>query len=98
MDENNQKVKVIVEDSSDDGLYSNSESSTDDPVSGSNPNNVTSDAVIDDTDEFVSGTVENLSFEESPRQDISFNVALLFVASMIVGLLIFGSLSRKWHA
>lgn len=98
MDENNQKIQVIVEDSQDDGLYSNSESSAGDPVSGSNPNYVTPDAVTDDTDEYVTGTVEDSAFEEAPRQDISFNVALLFVASMIVGLLIFGSLSRKWHA
>lgn len=36
--------------------------------------------------------------EESKTNDISFNVAFLFVASMIVGLLIFSSLSRKWHS
>ena len=50
-------------------------------------------------DEVLSGVVEvDPVIEESNTNDISFNVAFLFVASMIVGLLIFSNLSRKWHS
>ena len=51
-------------------------------------------------DEVLSGVVEvdPVTVEEPNTKDISFNVAFLFVVSMIVGLLIFSSLSRKWHS
>lgn len=51
-------------------------------------------------DEVLSGVVEvdPVTVEESNTNDISWNVAFLFVVSMIVGLLIFSSLSRKWHS
>lgn len=95
MHENDQNSQDILQQSQDNVSYSNIEDQTVDPVSGSDSDNTASDAVTGDS---VSGTVEDSTFEEVPHQDISFNVALLFVVSMIVGLLIFSSLSRKWHA
>lgn len=35
---------------------------------------------------------------EANSGDITFNVAVIFVLSMIVGLLLFESLSRRWHS
>ena len=35
---------------------------------------------------------------EQQAADITFNVAVIFVLSMIVGLLVFESLSRRWHS
>lgn len=90
MHENDQNNQDILRQIQDDASYSNAEDSAGDPVSGSDSDNTASDA--------VTGTVEDSAFEEVPLQDISFNVALLFVVSMIVGLHIFSSLSRKWHA
>lgn len=51
-------------------------------------------------DEVLSGVVEvdPVTVEEPNTKDISWNVAFLFVVSMIVGLLIFSNLSRKWHS
>ena len=34
---------------------------------------------------------------EAPASDMSYNVASLFVLSMIVGLLVFHILSRRWQ-
>lgn len=58
------------------------------------------DSETSTVDEVLSGVVEvdPVTVEEPNTKDISFNVAFLFVASMIVGLLIFSSLSRKWHS
>lgn len=50
-------------------------------------------------DEVLSGVVEVDPVTVEPNtNDISWNVAFLFVVSMIVGLLIFSNLSRKWHS
>lgn len=84
MHENDQNIQDILR-------QINAEDSSGGPVSGSDSDN-SSDAVTDDS---VTGTVE--TFEEIPHQDVSFNVALLFVVSIIIGLLIYNSLSRKWH-
>lgn len=35
---------------------------------------------------------------EEQAADITFNIAVIFVLSMIVGLLVFESLSRRWHS
>lgn len=58
------------------------------------------DSETSTVDEVLSGVVEvdPVTVEEPNTKDISFNVAFLFVVSMIVGLLIFSSLSRKWHS
>ena len=58
------------------------------------------DSETSTVDEVLSGVVEvdPVTVDEPNTKDISFNVAFLFVVSMIVGLLIFSSLSRKWHS
>lgn len=58
------------------------------------------DSETSTVDEVLSGVVEvdPVTVEEPNTKDISWNVAFLFVVSMIVGLLIFSSLSRKWHS
>lgn len=58
------------------------------------------DSETSTVDEVLSGVVEvdPVTVEEPNTKDISFNVAFLFVVSMIVGLLIFSSLSKKWHS
>ena len=47
----------------------------------------------------LSGTVESTQVDDQPvaQTDISFNVAIIFVLSMIVGLVIYHILSRRWH-
>lgn len=48
----------------------------------------------------LSGTVESTQVEAdqpAAQTDISFNVAIIFVLSMIVGLVIYHILSRRWH-
>lgn len=91
MHENDQNNQDILRQIQDDASYSNAEDSAGGSVSGPDSDN-SSDAVTNDS---VTGTVE--TFEEISHQDVSFNVALLFVVSIIIGLLIFNSLSRKWH-
>ena len=60
-------------------------------------NNDSETAPVDS--EVLSGVVEVDPVTVEPNtNDISWNVAFLFVVSMIVGLLIFSSLSRKWHS
>ncbi len=91
MNENDQNIEDVLQ-------QDTVEDQAGGPVTGPDTDNAASDAVTDaaiDTDEIYSGTVED---PIPQQQDISFNVALLFVASMIVGLMVFGSLSRKWHA
>ena len=51
------------------------------------------------TTESTTETVEvDADMEDSKPSDISYNVAVLFILSMIVGILLFSSLSRKWHS
>ena len=38
------------------------------------------------------------SSNAEPLTDVTFNVAILFVFSMILGILIFNMLSKKWHS
>ena len=48
----------------------------------------------------LSGTVESTQVEAdqpTAQTDISFNVAIIFVLSMIVGLVIYHILSRRWQ-
>lgn len=48
-------------------------------------------------DDFASGeTVEVVDSPEAAVSGLSYNVAVLFVLSMIVGLLIYNTLSRRW--
>lgn len=109
MNENDQSTQDILQQAQENLSESAVESSAGDPFSGSDTNNAASDAVTDDPytsgsyytsdDEVVTGTVEDSSMmEETQVQDISFNVALLFIISMVAGLQIFSILSRKWHA
>lgn len=109
MNENDQSTQNILLQAQENLSESAVESSAGDPVSGSDTNNAASDAVTDDPytsgsyytsdEEVLSGTVEDSSMmEEIQVKDISFNVALLFIISMLVGLEIFSLLSRKWHA
>ena len=74
------------------------ESSGSDSADNIPDNNDSETAPVDS--EVLSGVVEvdPVTVEESNTNDISWNVAFLFVVSMIVGLLIFSSLSRKWHS
>lgn len=47
----------------------------------------------------VVGSTESVDVTEgSVTVDTTWNLAVIFILSMIVGLLIFGSLSRRWHA
>lgn len=109
MNENDQSTQELLQQVQDNLSESTVEAPAGDPVSGSDSDNAASDAVTEDPyssgsyytseEEVVSGTVEDSTMtEETQLKDISFNVALLFVVSMIVGLQIFASLSRKWHA
>lgn len=109
MNENDQSTQDILQQAQENLSESAVEAPAGDPVSGSDTNNAASDAVTDDPytsgsyytsdDEVVTGTVEDSSMmEETQVKDISFNVALLFIISMLVGLEIFSLLSRKWHA
>lgn len=34
----------------------------------------------------------------SGSSDVTWNLAVIFILSMIVGILVFDSLSRRWHA
>lgn len=45
-----------------------------------------------------SQTVEVIDSPEAAASGMSYNVAVLFILSMIVGLLIFNCLSRRWHS
>lgn len=74
------------------------ESSGSDSADNIPDNNDSETSAVDS--EVLSGVVEvdPVTVEESNTNDISWNVAFLFVVSMIVGLLIFSSLSRKWHS
>ena len=58
------------------------------------------DSETSTVDEVLSGVVEvdPVTVEEHNTKDISWNVAFFLVVSMILGLLIFSSLSRKWHS
>ena len=109
MNENDQSTQELLQQVQENLSESTVEAPAGDPVSGSDIDNAASDAVTEDSyssgsyytsdEEVVSGTVEDSTMmEETQLNDISFNVALLFVVSMIVGLQIFASLSRKWHA
>lgn len=109
MNENDQSTQDILQQAQENLSESAVEAPAGDPVSGSDTNNAASDAVTDDPytsgsyytsdEEVVTGTVEDSSMmEEIQVKDISFNVALLFIISMLVGLEIFSLLSRKWHA
>lgn len=79
-------------------LDGTAESSGSDSADNIPDNNDSETSAVDS--EVLSGVVEvdPVTVEESNTNDISFNVAFLFVASMIVGLLIFSNLSRKWHS
>lgn len=74
------------------------ESSGSDSADNIPDNNDSETSAVDS--EVLSGVVEvdPVTVEEPNTKDISFNVAFLFVVSMIVGLLIFSNLSRKWHS
>ena len=109
MNENDQSTQELLQQVQENLSESTVEAPAGDSVSGSDSDNAASDAVTEDPytsgsyytsdEEVVSGTVEDSTMtEETQVKDISFNVALLFVVSMIVGLQIFASLSRKWHA
>lgn len=55
---------------------------------------------VDSADDPLRGTVESTQVEAdqpAAQTDISFNVAIIFVLSMIVGLVIYHILSRRWH-
>ena len=109
MNENDQSTQELLQQVQENLSESTVEAPVGDPVSGSDSDNAATDAVTEDPyssgsyytsdEEVLSGTVEDSGMtEETQLNDISFNVALLFVVSMIVGLQIFASLSRKWHA
>lgn len=75
------------------------QSSTDEPDTSADAPDTSADPEVEVlTGEVVSGTLEDPGMEETQKSDISFNVAFLFVLSMIFGLLLFSNLSKKWHA
>ena len=109
MNENDQNTQELLLQAQEHLSESGGDSSEDLPVAGSDSDNAATDAVTEDPyssgsnyssdEEVVSGTVEeSASMEETQPKDISFNVALLFVISMVLGLHLFSILSRKWHA
>lgn len=89
MNEDNEQNETLR-----DGTAESSGSDSSDNIPDNN------DSETSTVDEVLSGVVEvdPVTVEEPNTKDISFNVAFLFVVSMIVGLLIFSSLSRKWHS
>lgn len=42
--------------------------------------------------------IEVVDVQEQLTADFTFNVAVIFVLSMIFGLLVFSILSRRWHS
>ena len=105
MNENDQSTQELLLQAQEHLSESVSDSTEDLPVSGSDPDNTASDETITGSDaediytgEVLSGTVEETtSMEETQPKDVSFNVALLFVISMVLGVQLFSILSRKWH-
>lgn len=109
MNENDQSTQELLQQVQENLSESTVEAPAGDSVSGSDSDNAATDAVTEDPyssgsyytsdEEVVSGTVEDSTMmEETQVKDVSFNVALLFIISMLVGLEIFSLLSRKWHA
>lgn len=109
MNENDQNTQELLLQAQEHLSESGGDSSEDLPVAGSDSDNAASDEVTEDPyssesyytsdEEVVYGTVEDSGMtEETQMKDISFNVALLFIISMLVGLHVFSLLSRKWHA
>lgn len=106
MNENDQNAQELLLQAQESLSESVTVSSQGDPVSGSYIDNTASDEMVTEPDaediytgEVLSGTVEDpASVEDTQPSDISFNVALLFVISMVLGIQLFSILSRKWHA
>lgn len=106
MNENDQNTQELLLQAQEHLSESSADSAEDLPVSGSDSDNAASDEMVTGseaediyTGEVLSGTVEDTtSMEETQPKDVSFNVALLFVISMVLGLHLFSILSRKWHA
>lgn len=103
MNENDQNAQELLLQAQESLSESVTVSSQGDPVSGSDPDNAAFNEAVNDEDiysgEVYSGTVEDpASTGDIQPSDISFNVALLFVISMVLGIQLFSILSRKWHA
>lgn len=106
MNENDQSTQELLLQAQEHLSEGSADSAEDLPASGSDSDNAASDEMVTGseaediyTGEVLSGTVEDTtSMEETQPKDVSFNVALLFVISMVLGLHLFSILSRKWHA